>query len=85
MAFYLFLVLSLFLIYKAVYGKSGVPEQPGFPRVLNEHHEHDLKDILMKHIKEGNFDCVDIYKQPAFQHPLLKNHKIQVMHTDQSK
>ncbi|KAG7643532.1 Neprosin [Arabidopsis suecica] len=23
------------------------------------------------------FDCVDIYKQPAFQHPLLKNHKIQ--------
>ncbi|XP_019100834.1 PREDICTED: uncharacterized protein LOC104789253 [Camelina sativa] len=24
-----------------------------------------------------DFDCVDIYKQPAFQHPLLKNHKIQ--------
>ncbi|XP_010530024.1 PREDICTED: uncharacterized protein LOC104806703 [Tarenaya hassleriana] len=25
-----------------------------------------------------DFECVDIYKQPAFQHPLLKNHKIQV-------
>ncbi|XP_010419279.1 PREDICTED: uncharacterized protein LOC104704982 [Camelina sativa] len=24
-----------------------------------------------------DFDCVDIYKQPAFQHPLLKHHKIQ--------
>ncbi|XP_023636778.1 uncharacterized protein LOC111830071 [Capsella rubella] len=24
-----------------------------------------------------HFDCVDIYKQPAFQHPMLKHHKIQ--------
>ncbi|XP_068646098.1 protein neprosin-like [Aristolochia californica] len=23
------------------------------------------------------FDCVDIHKQPAFDHPLLKNHKLQ--------
>ncbi|EXB99733.1 hypothetical protein L484_023263 [Morus notabilis] len=29
--------------------------------------------------KEGDiFDCVDINKQPAFDHPLLKNHKVQV-------
>ncbi|VVB02178.1 unnamed protein product [Arabis nemorensis] len=36
--------------------------------------------LLFTHGAEGNiddFDCVDIYKQPAFQHPLLKNHKIQ--------
>ncbi|AET05354.1 carboxyl-terminal peptidase [Medicago truncatula] len=25
-----------------------------------------------------DFDCVHIYKQPALQHPLLKNHKIQL-------
>ncbi|XP_019100741.1 PREDICTED: uncharacterized protein LOC109132812 [Camelina sativa] len=25
----------------------------------------------------NDFDCVDIYKQPAFQHPMLKHHKIQ--------
>jgi hypothetical protein len=34
------------------------------------------------HVKSGDvgeFDCVDIYKQPAFDHPLLKNHKIQVI------
>ncbi|KAL6009417.1 hypothetical protein ACLOJK_022646 [Asimina triloba] len=24
-------------------------------------------------------DCVDIYKQPAFDHPALKNHTIQVL------
>lgn len=24
------------------------------------------------------FDCVNIYKQPAFAHTLLKNHKLKV-------
>ncbi|XP_026439852.1 uncharacterized protein LOC113338696 [Papaver somniferum] len=24
------------------------------------------------------YDCINIYKQPAFDHPLLKNHKIQM-------
>ncbi|KAG6499514.1 hypothetical protein ZIOFF_039303 [Zingiber officinale] len=27
------------------------------------------------------FDCVDIYKQPAFDHPLLKNHTLQIKST----
>ncbi|KAK7818127.1 hypothetical protein CFP56_041797 [Quercus suber] len=27
---------------------------------------------------DREFDCVDIYKQPAFDHPLLQNHKIQM-------
>ncbi|XP_057420483.1 uncharacterized protein LOC130714592 [Lotus japonicus] len=30
---------------------------------------------------QDDFDCVDLYKQPAFQHPLLKNHKIQLFPT----
>ncbi|KAK7321490.1 hypothetical protein VNO77_32193 [Canavalia gladiata] len=30
------------------------------------------------HTKLGDIvDCIDIYKQPAFDHPLLKNHKLQ--------
>ncbi|CAH2059299.1 unnamed protein product [Thlaspi arvense] len=36
--------------------------------------------LILAQGAEGNiddFDCVEIYKQPAFQHPLLKNHKIQ--------
>ncbi|XP_043717044.1 uncharacterized protein LOC122665053 [Telopea speciosissima] len=32
--------------------------------------------------EEGDIlDCIDIYKQPAFDHPLLKNHKIQMRHS----
>ncbi|KAF5197172.1 Nep-interacting protein [Thalictrum thalictroides] len=27
------------------------------------------------------YDCIDIYKQPAFDHPALKNHKIQMEST----
>ncbi|AEC09086.1 NEP-interacting protein, putative (DUF239) [Arabidopsis thaliana] len=36
--------------------------------------------LLFTQGAQGNtddFDCVEIYKQPAFQHPLLKDHKIQ--------
>ncbi|XP_056843419.1 uncharacterized protein LOC130495872 [Raphanus sativus] len=35
--------------------------------------------VVLTQMALGNideFDCVDIYKQPAFQHPLLKHHKI---------
>ena len=38
-----------------------------------------LVHIYMQPTIDDDFDCVDIYKQPAFQHPFLKNHKIQVM------
>ncbi|XP_043717901.1 uncharacterized protein LOC122665833 [Telopea speciosissima] len=38
---------------------------------------HPLKTIRTE---EGDIlDCVDIYKQPVFSHPLLKDHKIQVL------
>ncbi|KAK7340504.1 hypothetical protein VNO77_21210 [Canavalia gladiata] len=32
-------------------------------------------------MRDNEFDCVDIYKQPAFQHSMLKNHKIQLSPT----
>lgn len=35
--------------------------------------------IFFLQTKYGDtIDCVDIYKQPAFDHPLLKDHKIQL-------
>ncbi|KAG7956552.1 hypothetical protein I3843_11G129900 [Carya illinoinensis] len=46
--------------------------------------ERQLKILNKPYIKsiktaEGDiFDCIDIYKQPAFDHPLLKNHSIQL-------
>ncbi|PQQ03652.1 uncharacterized protein Pyn_25836 [Prunus yedoensis var. nudiflora] len=42
-----------------------------------------LSGILgIKILEEGNIiDCFDIYTQPAFDNPLLKNHKIQLRPT----
>ncbi|WJX48387.1 hypothetical protein P8452_34956 [Trifolium repens] len=33
------------------------------------------------HQVDNGFECVDIYKQPSLQHPLLKDHKIQLYPT----
>ena len=38
----------------------------------------DEKMYLIQSPDGDIIDCVDIYKQPAFDHPLLKNHTIQV-------
>ncbi|XP_026444285.1 uncharacterized protein LOC113344547 isoform X3 [Papaver somniferum] len=35
-----------------------------------------MKSIKMK--LGDMYDCINIYKQPAFDHPLLRNHKIQM-------
>ncbi|KAG6469642.1 hypothetical protein ZIOFF_070572 [Zingiber officinale] len=37
-----------------------------------------LLRILFLTIAGDLFDCVDMYKQPAFDHPLLKNHTLQL-------
>ncbi|MCL7034598.1 hypothetical protein MKW94_028857 [Papaver nudicaule] len=43
-------------------------------RILNK------KPIKIITTKFGDtIDCIDIYKQPAFDHPLLKDHKIQMV------
>ncbi|RWV97525.1 hypothetical protein GW17_00039683 [Ensete ventricosum] len=46
--------------------------------------ERELKTLNKPFVKSFQdkygitYDCVDIYKQPAFDHPLLKNHTLQV-------
>ncbi|XP_042388063.1 uncharacterized protein LOC121980166 [Zingiber officinale] len=37
-----------------------------------------LQHTLESTITGDLFDCVDMYKQPAFDHPLLKNHTLQL-------
>ncbi|URE17360.1 hypothetical protein MUK42_11789 [Musa troglodytarum] len=45
--------------------------------------ERELKTLNKPYVKSFKdeygitYDCVDIYKQPAFDHPLLKNHTLQ--------
>ncbi|KAI4334858.1 hypothetical protein L6164_013566 [Bauhinia variegata] len=71
MALYFFLIFSLFVGYNVVDGRSKSAED-GDPRLRHV----DLKGSLP--MEDDDFQCVDIYKQLAFQHPLLKNHKIQL-------
>ncbi|KAK1300360.1 hypothetical protein QJS10_CPB13g00153 [Acorus calamus] len=54
------------------------------PKEENQKLERQLKMLNKPAIKsiykeDGDiFDCVDIYKQPSLDHPLLKNHSIQM-------
>ncbi|KAI3944465.1 hypothetical protein MKW98_006626 [Papaver atlanticum] len=63
------------------YGAHGAKNRPSMGEDME--FEQQLK-ILNKppiktiRIKFGDaYDCINIYKQPSFDHPLLKNHKIQ--------
>ncbi|XP_058725650.1 protein neprosin-like [Vicia villosa] len=75
----LFLVMCLVTIsigHKDNGMSSGLKEEDfELERQLNILNKSPIKSI---HTKSGYIvDCVDINKQPAFDHPLLKNHKLQ--------
>ncbi|KAG9441278.1 hypothetical protein H6P81_017132 [Aristolochia fimbriata] len=70
--------LSLIIICSGVEerGTSSVEEDVELERQLKILNKPAIKTIKTEH---GDiFDCVDIHKQPAFDHPLLKNHKIKM-------
>ncbi|XP_060673877.1 protein neprosin [Ziziphus jujuba] len=58
------------------------PRIQGTSKVNKSHRTINLDDdphfISILPTEADEFDCVDIYKQPAFDHPLLRNHKIQL-------
>ncbi|XP_077214147.1 protein neprosin-like [Tasmannia lanceolata] len=76
----LFLLLSLTINGNGVEGKGSTS--------LSKEEDMEIERLLkiinkpaVKTIKDGYgqiFSCVDIEKQPAFDHPLLMNHKIQM-------
>ncbi|KAL5779156.1 hypothetical protein ACOSQ2_009893 [Xanthoceras sorbifolium] len=73
--FLLFLVISLY----HVEGRLGIPsleENLEFDRELTSLNKHGVKTI--KTVYGDIYNCVDLYKQPALDHPSLKNHKIQM-------
>ncbi|CAJ2665079.1 unnamed protein product [Trifolium pratense] len=72
MALFYFLVLSLCITCCIVDARS----KP----LLNEQNQFTTSYSTM-HQVDNDFDCVDIYKQDTLQHPLLKNHKIQLYPT----
>ncbi|XP_042446645.1 uncharacterized protein LOC122031619 [Zingiber officinale] len=62
------LLRILFLVFISIGGTQA--------RSWNKKAKHSLKTIQT--ITGDLFDCVDMYKQPAFDHPLLKNHTLQL-------
>ncbi|XP_077251452.1 protein neprosin-like [Tasmannia lanceolata] len=76
----LFLLLSLSINGNVVEGRGSIS--------LSKEEDLEIERLLkiinkpaVKTIEDGygqTFSCVDINKQPAFDHPLLKNHKIQM-------
>ncbi|XP_042404724.1 uncharacterized protein LOC121994907 [Zingiber officinale] len=80
--------LVLFTLYALLYHSVAADHTA---RYLSEAEEKELqiqlKSLNKPYVKSFKdeygitFDCVDIYKQPAFDHPLLKNHTLQIKST----
>ncbi|XP_039014612.1 uncharacterized protein LOC120144651 [Hibiscus syriacus] len=69
----LFLILVLSYLSDGANGKVNLKEDDGKLKQLNK---PAVKTIQSE---DGDIiDCVDIYKQPSFDHPALKNHVIQM-------
>ncbi|KAI3993226.1 hypothetical protein MKX01_009969 [Papaver californicum] len=71
---FLVVVLVLFFVL------NSIPYEVEGGQSISEEEEEDMElERQLKISEVGDvIDCVDIYKQPAFDHPALKNHKIQL-------
>ncbi|XP_042387912.1 uncharacterized protein LOC121980006 [Zingiber officinale] len=65
---YIMLLRIIFLVFISIQRTQA--------KSWNKKTKHSLKTIQT--ITGDLFDCVDMYKQPAFDHPLLKNHTLQL-------
>ncbi|OMO86609.1 hypothetical protein COLO4_21020 [Corchorus olitorius] len=78
------LISGLFLVLVLSYLSERVDGKPTSSRKTLEDVDRKLKLLnkpAVKSIKSEDgdiIDCVDIHKQPAFDHPALKNHTIQL-------
>ncbi|XP_027083113.1 protein neprosin-like [Coffea arabica] len=67
--FVLMLQITLAVIGRGVLEKSSSSKQNFGPEFAVKCIQSEDGDVI---------DCIDIYKQPAFKHPALRNHKIQM-------
>ncbi|XVE58778.1 hypothetical protein DITRI_Ditri04bG0196500 [Diplodiscus trichospermus] len=77
-------LISLLILMQIMFGAHAVEEWKTISEEENLEMERQLKVINKPPIKSFKtehgdiLDCIDIYKQHAFDHPLLKDHKIQM-------
>ncbi|XP_023635915.1 uncharacterized protein LOC17881709 [Capsella rubella] len=71
---FLFIAIFVCAFYNGVYGRRASHQEINMKlKTLNKPASKTIKS------EDGDIiDCVDIYKQPAFDHPALRNHKIQM-------
>ncbi|MCL7029843.1 hypothetical protein MKW94_001495 [Papaver nudicaule] len=80
-----FFVLISFILTSKTYSTNGEKETILKREEEDKELEQQLKILNKKPIRTiitkfgDTVDCIDIYRQPAFDHPLLKNHKIQMV------
>ncbi|XP_039007112.1 uncharacterized protein LOC120134743, partial [Hibiscus syriacus] len=72
-------ISSLFLILVLSYLSDGANGKVNFKEVDRKLKQLNKPAVKTIQSEDGDIiDCVDIYKQPAFDHPALKNHVIQM-------
>ncbi|KAG6498128.1 hypothetical protein ZIOFF_046037 [Zingiber officinale] len=82
---YLSLLFSLLLC--SIEGRNNIPltveEDLELENELQSLNKPPVK--VLKSFTGDLFDCIQMYKQPAFDHPALKNHKLQIRPSFQTK
>ncbi|XP_042405107.1 uncharacterized protein LOC121995430 [Zingiber officinale] len=75
---YLILLFSLLLC--SIEGRNNIPlteeEELEIEKELQSLNKPPVKTL--KSFTGDLFDCIEMYKQPAFDNPVLKNHKLQI-------
>uniref|UniRef100_A0A0D3CIJ5 Neprosin activation peptide domain-containing protein n=1 Tax=Brassica oleracea var. oleracea TaxID=109376 RepID=A0A0D3CIJ5_BRAOL len=78
------LMLIGVIIYPCICGKEFSDHQEiKIQTLLKRLNKHAL--ISIKTVDGDIIDCVPIHSQPAFDHPLLRNHTIQFSHVDETE
>ncbi|KAI3941304.1 hypothetical protein MKW92_033535 [Papaver armeniacum] len=78
------LLLTIMVVFCVILGIEAQGRKYALPDEEDMELENQLKVLNKPPIKSFQtksgdiLDCIDIYKQPAFDHPLLQNHKIQM-------
>ncbi|KAL4192192.1 hypothetical protein AMTRI_Chr06g192740 [Amborella trichopoda] len=72
----MFVILVLFISHDVRGGRATLGEELEAGKHLKLENRPIIKTIKSEDKAVG--DCVDFYKQPAFDHPLLKNHSVQM-------
>ncbi|XP_042401464.1 uncharacterized protein LOC121991539 [Zingiber officinale] len=82
---YLMLLFSLLLC--SIEGRNNIPlteeEDLELEKELQSLNKPPVKTL--KSFTGDLFDCIEMYKQPAFDNPVLKNHKLQIRPSFQTK